>query len=142
VWCRPPWRSRLLSDSRVDMLWDVLGRLITPPRYRRPWDENDVAGACDLAAILFSGIGSSAHTEEARWGGHTLSQWIEMTNDPARFKRHYAVKSLGCFGAAARPALPVLRKLLDDKDVTVRDAAIGSLDRVASSDWKSPGRFQ
>ena len=64
------------------------------------------------------------------WDGKTVSQWVELTNDPRPETREHAVNALGYFGDDANSALPVLRKLLDDRDAGVRDAAARALNNV------------
>ena len=76
-----------------------------------------------LAAIAFSAIASFAHAQEMMWDRKTVSQWIELANDPTPATREQAANVLGYFGDDARSAIPVLTKLLDDKDAGVREAA-------------------
>jgi HEAT repeat protein len=82
---------------------------------------------------VFTATASFAHVQEMMWDGKTVSQWIKLANDPTPATREHAANVLGYFGNDARPALPVLKKLLDDKDPGVREAAGRALDNVTAA---------
>lgn len=62
-----------------------------------------------------------------------VPQLAEATNDPSARVRLAAVTALGKLGRAAEPAVPRIRKLLQDDYRTIREAAQRTLDSLQST---------
>ncbi len=65
---------------------------------------------------------------------------IQQLQDPVETTRLQAAKQLGTLGAAARDAVPELRKATQDSDIDVRQMAAAALARILGEQVVVPGR--
>lgn len=87
---------------------------------------------CVLAALLGPLAIDEPRPEDTPIKGKPVSHWIDMLKDPEVLGREEALEVLLQAGPAARPALPAVRELLKDPQVTVRF-------RAALAVWKIDG---
>lgn len=64
-------------------------------------------------------------------GPEAITALIPVLSDPVTRVRRDAVRSLGYIGPAAREAVPEIKKLVEDKEEMVREAARAALKKVA-----------
>ncbi len=57
----------------------------------------------------------------------------DVLRDPRSIIRLQAVKALGAIGSDAQPALPTLRRLANDPDVSIRDATTAAIQSIEQS---------
>lgn len=81
--------------------------------------------ACGL--LLLNGMTSAQEKKEPSYQGKSLSVWVAQLKDPGVKQRAEAAKAIGRFGPDGLAAMDALVTAMKDKEVEVRQAAIGAL---------------